>query len=94
MNKKSLMIGIAVAGALLVMLSAVALSSEWNEMNDNGPTEIPFTLDEDGALIEGSLNMALFEDHGYVLFILALLLFGAIIGGAYVAKEGDDDDSD
>ena len=93
MNKKSLMIGMAVAATLMVMLSAVALSDEWGGMNDNGMTDIPYTSGDDGILIDGSLNLVLFEEHGHVMFILALLLFGAIIGGAYVAKEGDDDDT-
>jgi hypothetical protein len=91
MNKKSLMIGIAVAATLLVMLSAVAVSDEWSGMDEM--TKIEYTLDDEGVAAEGSLNFVLFEEHGHVMFILALLLFGAIIGGAYVAKEGDDDDT-
>jgi len=92
MNKKSLMIGIAVSATLLLMLSAVALSDEWGGMDE--ATKIEFMPAPDGSLSPGGLAETLFEEHGHVMFILALLLFGAIIGGAYVAKEGDDDDTD
>jgi len=93
MNKKALLVGAAAAAVVLVMFASVALSGEFGELNDNGMSSIPFTSDGDD-LIEGSLPEVLFEGYGPVLLVLAILMFGAIIGGAYVAKEDDDDDSD
>jgi len=94
MNKKALLVGAAVGAALMVMLIAVVLSDDIGEVGDNEMSSIPFTPDDDGKLIAGSLPEVLFEGHGPVLLVLAVLMFGAIIGGAYIAKEDDEDDSD
>jgi hypothetical protein len=36
-----------------------------------------------------SINYQLFEEFGPILLVLALLMFGSIIGGVYIAKEDD-----
>jgi len=92
MNKKALLAAAAVAAAVLVMFAAVAVSGEFSDYNDNGMSSIPFTSDGDN-IIDGSLPDTLFEGYGPVLLVLAILMFGAIIAGAYIAKEDDDDDS-
>jgi NADH:ubiquinone oxidoreductase subunit 6 (subunit J) len=93
MNKRTLLIGAAVAGVLMIMLIGVALSGDISEIGNGGMNDIPYTPGDDG-LIDGSLPDMLFEKYGPVLLVLAILMFGAIIGGAYVAKEDDEDDSD
>ena len=90
-NKKIVIAGLIVVVATLAMLSSVALSDEWTQ--DDGPNHIQFTPDADGNVVHGSLNYEMFETYGPVLLVLAMLMFGAIIGGAYVAKEDDEDDS-
>ncbi|MDR0334786.1 MAG: hypothetical protein LBH69_02735 [Methanomassiliicoccaceae archaeon] len=94
MNKKALLVGSAVAAVVMVMLlAAVVYSGDFEELNDNGMSNIPFTPDGDNP-IEGSLPDMLFDKYGPVILVLAILMFGAIIGGAYIAKEDDEDDSD
>jgi NADH:ubiquinone oxidoreductase subunit 6 (subunit J) len=93
MNKKALFVGTAVAAVLMVMLVAVVLSDDIAEIGEDGMSDIPYTPDGD-TLIDGSLPDTLFEKYGPVLLVLAILMFGAIIGGAYIAKEDDEDDTD
>jgi len=91
MNKRTAAIGVIIASAVLLMMASAVLTYDWeaDEMHS-----IPFTPDSDGDLIPGSLNFELFETYGPVILVLAMLMFGAIIGGAYVAKEEEEDDSD
>lgn len=49
---------------------------------------IPFST-ADGDAVADTLNYAVFETYGPVLLVLATLMFGAIIGGVYLAKEDD-----
>ena len=49
---------------------------------------IPFSTSE-GDAIADTLNYAVFETYGPVLLVLATLMFGAIIGGVYLAKEDE-----
>ena len=91
MNKKTALAGVLVAAAVLVVLSSAMLSYDWEQDEMHS---IPFTPDADGNVVPGSLNYELFETYGPVILVLAMVMFGAIIGGAYVAKEEDEDDSD
>ncbi|MCL2142876.1 MAG: hypothetical protein FWH44_01260 [Methanomassiliicoccaceae archaeon] len=93
MNKKTLLAGVAIAAVLMVIFSAVILSDDMDAYDDKEPNGVPFTSDGD-ELDETSLPYVLFEDYGPVLLVLAVLMFGAIIGGAYIAKEDDEDDTD
>ena len=58
----------------------------------DGPDSI---YDENGDLREDSLAYTVFEKYGLVLIPLALLMFGAMIGGVCISREeveGDDSD--
>jgi len=72
--------------------------TEWDEIVTNeSPEGIDFvgTTDEDGNMDTNSLNYALFEKYGPLLLILALLMFGAMIGGVCIAREeGEHNDTD
>jgi len=91
MNKKNAVVGAIIAVAVLALLSSAMLSYDWEQDEMHS---IPFTPDADGNVLPGTLNYELFETYGPVILVLAMLMFGAIIGGAYVAKEEDEDDSD
>ena len=91
MNRKALVPGIVMAVAVALMFSAAALS--FGDYNVNDSQEQPFAP-EDGDLSERSINYVLFEEYGPILLVLALLMFGAIIGGVYIAREDDEDDTD
>jgi len=91
MNRRALIPGILLTVAVAVMFTAVALS--FGEYNVNDPQEQPFAPD-DGVLPENSINYVLFEEYGPILLVVALLMFGAILGGVYIAREDDEDDSD
>lgn len=44
-------------------------------------------IDADGKLIEESLEYSIFEKYGVVLIPLAVLMFGAMVGGVCIARE-------
>ena len=98
MNNKAA-IGLAVAAMLLTVMIASVAATDWS---DFGINETPESIDFVGGVDEGtgdidhnSLNYALFEEYGPLLLILALLMFGAMIGGVCIARErGESDDSD
>jgi len=93
MNKRTAAVGVIIAATVLVLMTSAVISYEWDA--EDGMHHVPFTPDSDGNLIPGSLNYELFETYGPVILVLAMLMFGAIIGGAYVAKEEDEEhDSD
>ncbi len=95
MNKK-VAAGLGVAALLMIVCVASVMATDWNDsMNYDEPQEVPFTdVEENGQLDESSLNYNLFEVYGPVLLILAVLMFGAMIGGVCIAREeGEHDDS-
>ncbi|MDR2866051.1 MAG: hypothetical protein LBV13_01400 [Methanomassiliicoccaceae archaeon] len=95
MNKKAVLPGIAIAAAVVILFSLTAVSGGWfADPNDSEFVNPPYSPDDDGNLQEESIPYQLFENYGPVLLILALLMFGAIIGGVQIAKEDDDDDTD
>ena len=89
MNKKALAGGITIAFFVLVMLGAIVLTGDFQNYNNNGISGISYT-----GTNAGDLPFELFETYGPLLMVLGLLMFGAIIGAAYVAKEDDEDDTD
>lgn len=97
MNKK-IVAGAGVAIFLLAICAASIYATDWNDyMSNDTPEEIPFTgeVDSEGNLDHNSLNYALFEQYGPLLLVLALLMFGAMIGGVCIAREEvEHDDSD
>ncbi len=89
--KTKTIVGICVAVALLLVLGAGAMATQWETANDE-PVDIPFAPDADGSLSDNSLNISLFETYGPVLLVLSLLMFGAIVGGVCIAREEDEPD--
>ncbi|MDR0778100.1 MAG: hypothetical protein LBE48_01485 [Methanomassiliicoccaceae archaeon] len=98
MNKAGKAIGLVLGAAILVIFAAAVITGTWSEdLNTDGDREgAPFSPDtpEGGELDDTSINYQMFEVYGPVLIVLALMMFGAIIGGVYIAKEDDEDDSD
>ncbi|MCL2509479.1 MAG: hypothetical protein FWF07_00160 [Methanomassiliicoccaceae archaeon] len=97
MNKK-IAIGIGVAATLLAVFAIAVIATEWdNYVTNDSPESIDFTgqTDASGVMEHNSLNYALFESYGPLLLILALLMFGAMIGGVCIAREEcEHDDTD
>ncbi|MDR1405327.1 MAG: hypothetical protein LBJ20_07185 [Candidatus Methanoplasma sp.] len=97
MSKKIVM-GVCVSALLLTVLAASVLITDWDEHAvSDSPESIDFTgsVDENGDINQNSLNYALFEKYGPLLLILAVLMFGAMIGGVCIAREeAEHDDSD
>jgi NADH:ubiquinone oxidoreductase subunit 6 (subunit J) len=97
MNKK-VAIGVCIAAMLLAVLAISVVATDWDDhVTNEVPESIDYsaTPDDQGNLDHNSLNYSLFEAHGPLLLILALLMFGAMIGGVCIAREeGEHDDSD
>lgn len=92
MNKK-IIVGIIAAAMLLTVLVASVVATEWSDYVPNeSPEKIEFTTNDAGEVVENTLNYALFEQYGPLLLILALLMFGAMIGGVCIAREEVDGD--
>jgi len=94
MNKK-VAIGVCVAALLLTVLAVSVMETDWdNHVTNDSPQGIDFTgaTDASGEMDHNSLNFALFETYGPLLLILALLMFGAMIGGVSIAREEDESD--
>ena len=100
MTAKKVAIGATVSVILLVGIVTV----DWNDYTSSDvPESIPdidpdgpdSIYDENGDLREDSLAYTVFEKYGLVLIPLALLMFGAMIGGVCISREeveGDDSD--
>jgi len=97
MNKK-VAIGICISAMLLTVLAASVMATDWDDyMTNESPEGIDYVggVDEDGNMDPNSLNYALFEKYGPLLLILALLMFGAMIGGVCISREEvEQDDTD
>jgi NADH:ubiquinone oxidoreductase subunit 6 (subunit J) len=94
MNKK-VMIGVCAAAMLLSVLAVSVMATDWNDyVTNDSPEKIEFVgpVDEYGNLDQNSLNYALFETYGPLLLIMALLMFGAMIGGVCIAREKGEDE--
>ena len=94
MNKKALIPSIVLAVSVMVMFSAAAFSNDWFDDYNTKEMQPQPVGPEDGVLSENSISYALFEENGPILLVLAVLMFGAIIGGVYIAREDDEDDTD
>ncbi|MBO4568781.1 MAG: hypothetical protein J5674_02195 [Candidatus Methanomethylophilaceae archaeon] len=95
---KRVAIGAGVAVVLLLVLAAGVYSVDWSEQNSSdAPHEIPTfpTDDEDSIwadedqteLREDSLAYSIFEKYGMILLPLAILMFGAMVGGVCISRE-------
>ncbi len=92
-------IGVVVAVALVAVLAVGIFTVNWdNYTTSDVPVEQPtFPTDDgdsiwadDGTLKENSLAYTVFEKYGLALIPLALLMFGAMIGGVCISREEDD----
>ena len=90
MNKQALIPSVIIVTMVMIMFAAVAVSNEWRyEYNEEPSSPIDF---KDGENPD-SINYWIFEEYGPILMVLGLLMFGAVLGGVYIAKEDDDDDT-
>ena len=87
--------GLIVAGLFLVVLVGAIGVANFETAYDS-PQPLPtFTTahDEDLNIYDGeelkenSLPYAVFEKYGFVLIPLAILMFGAMVGGVVISKE-------
>ena len=94
MSKRSTK-GLIVAGVLVFVLVAAIMTSDFEPYYDS-PQELPTFPDGhsgqsmgggDDELVENSLPYAIFEQYGFVLIPLAVLMFGAMVGGVVISKE-------
>lgn len=97
MNKKAVK-GFIVAGTLLCIL-VVGIMTADIESDYDTPQPKPDTTtdnddggagsiyDDDDNLKTNSLPYMVFEKYGFVLIPLALLMFGAMVGGVVISKE-------
>jgi NADH:ubiquinone oxidoreductase subunit 6 (subunit J) len=95
MNKKA--VGLGVSILLLAVIAIGIFSVDWGSYTDyDSPQQIIVLpsddpeLDiwtEDEELKENSLSYVIFEKYGIVLLPLALLMFGAMVGGVVISRE-------
>lgn len=96
-------VGTAVAVVLLAVLAVGIFSVDWSDyMGSDAPQEQPTfptddgdsIWDDNGELKENSLAYTIFEKYGLILIPLALLMFGAMVGGVVISREEvESDDS-
>ena len=89
-------VGLLVVGILLAVLVAGIVTTDFQPEYDT-PQGLPtFTTshndaqdiyDDSGKLKENSLPYAIFDQYGFVLIPLAILMFGAMVGGVVISKE-------
>lgn len=101
---KKVAIGATVSVVLLAVLIIGIASTDWdNYTGSDTPVEQPTfptddsdsIWDENGDLKEDSLAYTVFEKYGLVLIPLALLMFGAMVGGVVISREeAEIDDTD
>ncbi|MDO5862485.1 MAG: hypothetical protein Q4Q58_06825 [Thermoplasmata archaeon] len=97
-------VGVTVAVVLLAVLVIGICSVDWSDYTTSDePVEQPTfptddsdsIWDENGDLKEDSLAYVIFEKYGLILIPLALLMFGAMVGGVVISREeAEIDDSD
>ncbi len=103
-ESKKKAVGATVAVVLLAVLAIGIFSVDWSDyMGSDKPVEQPtFPTDDDdsiwdesGDLKENSLAYTIFEKYGLMLIPLALLMFGAMVGGVVISREeAEIDDTD
>ncbi len=94
MTSKRLALGAVVAVALVAILAVGIYATTW-DMNYDEPQAIEYDPAEDTDLEYNSLNYQIFDHYGPLLIVLALLMFGAMVGGICIAREEiEKDDED
>lgn len=88
MMSKRTAFGASIAILVLIASFAAVFATDWNnELPYDEPQHIEFDPQEGAADFKESLNFALFEEYGPVLLILAICMFGAMIGAVCIARE-------
>lgn len=91
---KRLALGAVVAVALVAVLAVGIYATTW-DMNYDEPQAIEYDPVDDGSeLGHNSLNYQVFEHYGPLLIVLALVMFGAMVGGICIAREEIEVDED
>ncbi len=93
---KRMIIGAVVSVALLAVFIAGIVTADYNSAYDE-PNGVPSGMgagagegeifEGNGDLKEDSLAYSIFEEHAFVLIPLAVLMFGAMIGGVCISRE-------
>ena len=87
-------IGLGVSALLLCVMAIGIFATDWDDYTEYDtpqgvvvfPTEDePIVIDD--KVNEDSLSYYIFEKYGLVLIPLALLMFGAMVGGVVIARE-------
>ena len=80
--------------ALVAVLAIGIYATPW-DMNYDEPQTIEFDPSEDVENLDhNSLNYQVFEHYGPLLIVLALLMFGAMVGGICIAREEIENDEE
>ncbi len=101
---KKVAIGATASVLLLAVLVIGIVSVDWDDYTttdtpvqggETFPTDGEDSIfDENGDLKETSLAYTIFEKYGLVMIPLALLMFGAMVGGVVISREeAENDDS-
>ncbi len=101
---KKVVVGAAVSVVLLAILVVGIATIDWDNFTSyDEPQPVPTIdptgdqgiMDDHGDVKENSLAYVIFEKYGLVLIPLALLMFGAMIGGVCISREEvEADDTD
>ncbi|MBE6514323.1 MAG: hypothetical protein E7Z69_04480 [Thermoplasmata archaeon] len=91
---KKVAIGLGVSALLLCVMAIGIFATDWDDYTEYDTPQgvIVFPTDEE-PIVEGdevnedSLSYYIFEKYGLVLIPLALLMFGAMVGGVVIARE-------
>lgn len=104
LSAKKKAVGAVVAVALLAVLVIGIVGTNWDDYTSSDePVEQPTfptddsdsIWDDSGNLKEDSLAYVIFEKYGLLLIPLALLMFGAMVGGVVISREeAEIDDTD
>lgn len=95
MSKKAI-VGVAVSVVLLAVMVVGIATVDWDDYTKyDEPQEVPTInpdgesgiMGDDGNVKDNSLAYTVFEKYGLVLIPLALLMFGAMIGGVCISRE-------
>lgn len=90
---KSKKVGVALAAGalLLIVLVSSVYMTDWSDYTIYDEPTDPGWFDQGAEdsdeLSDDSLNYQVFENYGPALLVLAMLMFGAMIGGICIARE-------
>ena len=93
---KKVVIGLAASALLLAVIAIGVYSVDWDDYTSSDtPQGVPVLPSDDPGmdiwngddLKKDSLSYVIFEKYGLVLLPLALLMFGAMVGGVIISRE-------